>query len=347
MDKMTVVLDNRNLSVSLDAKALRIDCPGRPVQRIPMGMVGQVVVYGNIPVDTNVWRALSENGIPAVLFPSRGSGAPAWMGPGISTSIMVRISQFRAWDDEAVRQKTVVWLLQGKLHGMNSLLNTLGNQEAFKNNPGSALFEKTRQFLKDCLDEITLEKSIDSLRGIEGIAAKEWFGFMAGILPKVWKFKGRNRRPPKDTANALLSLGYTMMMSEIRKTVHARGLDPCLGFLHAPYPGRESLVLDLAEPLRPGVDAFVLALTNGVMSPERFTTSRSEGCRIAKEDRGIFYNSWEEWKGEWPFSIVREDEGESSWTLDYTSTKCIEKLTGIWGVPDEQSGEPPDEDPDE
>ena len=333
MDKMTVVLDNRNLSVSLDGKALRIDGPGRSMQRIPMGMVGQVIVYGNIPVGTNVWLALSENGIPAVLFPSRGTGTPAWMGPGISTSIMVRVSQFRAWSDRALKRKTVVWLLKGKFYGMDSLLNILENQEPFQNSSVLALLETTRRFLKDCLEQISPEKSIDFLRGIEGIAAKEWFGFLAGILPKTWKFKGRNRRPPRDPVNALLSLGYTMLISDIRKTVHIRGLDPCLGFLHAPYPGRESLVLDIAEPLRPGVDAFMLALTNGVMDPEGFTTSRSEGCRISKEGRGIFYNSWEEWKGEWPFSIVREDEGESLWTLDYTCTKCIEELTKIWDIP--------------
>lgn len=340
MDKMTVVLDNRNLSVSLDGKALRIDCPGRPLQRVPMGMISQVVVYGNIPVETNVWRVLAENSIPGVILPSRGKGVPAWIGPGISTSIMVRISQFQAWSDEDLKRKTVVWLLSGKINGMLALLNILRSRESFQKNPGLESLEKTDHFLRECLGRISQENSIDSLRGTEGIAAKEWFGFMAKMLQKEWKFTGRNRRPPKDPVNALLSLGYTMLVSEIRKKVHERGLDPGLGFLHAPYPGRESLVLDLAEPLRPGVDAFVLALADGAMEPEDFTISRSEGCRIGKDGRGIFFNSWEEWKNSWPFSSVQgDDKDEPLWTLSHTCTKCLESLTEIWNIPLEDSSE--------
>jgi len=92
------------------------------------------------------------------------------------------------------------------------------------------------------------------------------------------------------------------------------------------------LVLDLAEPLRSGVDAFVLALTNGLMEPADFTNTPTEGCRISKEGRGTFYNAWEEWKERWPFSMVRQDEkaSESSWTLQYTCTRHIEELTKLW-----------------
>jgi len=72
------------------------------------------------------------------------------------------------------------------------------------------------------------------------------------------------------------------MMSEIRKEVNIRGLDPALGFLHSPYPGRESLILDIAEPLRPGVDAFVLNII-GELTPGHFTISGTDGFRISKE----------------------------------------------------------------
>lgn len=345
MDQMTVVLDNRNIQVRLDGKSLRIDCPDRPMQRIPLGMVGQVIVYGNIPVDTNVWRVLAENGIGAVIFPARGSGGPAWLGPGISTAVMVRIRQFNAWSDPVLKQATAAWLVTGKLSGMVRLLDTLETRTECQTDSFQTLSGKTRQFLNDCLAQVTGDKSVDSLRGIEGIAAREWFGFMAGILPEKWQFSGRNRRPPRDPVNALLSLGYTLLVSEVRKAVHARGLDPCLGFLHSPYPGRESLVLDITEPLRPGVDAFVLALTSGVMDPEDFTASRSEGSRISKEGRGKFYAAWEEWKEQWPFSAVHQNttDDPSLWSLNYTCTRCIVALTGIW-PPDEEEG--PDPSPD-
>jgi len=340
MEKMTLILDRRDTTVVLDGKSLKIKQADAAMQRIPLGMVGQVIVYGSPQVSCDVWRALSELGVAAVLLPSRGTGAAAWLGSGISTSIMVRIKQYQAWNDPDIKPRVVSWLLQGKIAGVSALLNSLIHKESngfFQRiTQGPKITaklakegQKSNGVLKKCLKQLNSPKSIESFRGVEGAAAKEWFGFLAAFLSKKWKFKGRNRRPPKDPVNALLSLSYTLLMSEIRKEVNIRGLDPALGFLHSPYPGRESLILDIAEPLRPGVDAFVLSIIEE-LTPEHFTISGTDGCRISKEGRKLYYFAWEEWKNKWPIlDLTSEGEFETQ-TLKFYCTKMIENMIGLW-----------------
>jgi CRISPR-associated protein Cas1 len=319
VDKMTVVLDKKNITLSLDGKSLRIDCPGTPVQRVPLGMVGQIIVYGNPVVSCNVWRKLSEEGISAVLLPARGQGMPSWISPGLSTAIMVRINQYRAWSDIDIKTSAVALLLKAKIKGLLKLAEVLEVQVVF---------------LQNSLSRIDEADNIDSMRGIEGAAAREWFGLMTEILSKKWQFRGRNRQPPRDPVNSLLSLGYTLLFSEIRKQVHLRGLDPCLGFLHSPYPGRESLVLDLAEPLRPGVDAFVLSLVEETLKPEDFTRGKKEGCRMTKEARGIFYPAWEDWKNNWSSLDTTENNTHTHRTLRLISKKFIDNFVRSWDIPE-------------
>ena len=340
MEKMTLILDRRDTTVMLDGKSLKIKQANSTMQRIPLGMVGQVIVYGSPQVSCDVWRVLSELGVAAVLLPSRGTGASAWLGSGISTSIMVRIKQYQAWSDPDIKSRVVSWLLQGKITGVNALLNALihkdlnGLFQGITQGPKmtaklAKAGKKSSAVLKECLNQLNSSKSIESSRGIEGAAAKEWFGFLTMFLSKKWKFKGRNRRPPKDPVNALLSLSYTLLMSEIRKEVNIRGLDPALGFLHSPYPGRESLILDIAEPLRPGVDAFVLNVI-GELTPGHFTTSGTDGCRISKEGRKIYFFAWEEWKKKWPVLDLASGDGFEEQTLKFYCTKMIEGMVGLW-----------------
>ncbi len=131
--------------------------------------------------------------------------------------------------------------------------------------------------------------------GVEGIAATTCFQIWRSALPEKWTFTGRNRRPPKDPINALLSLGYTIMGSEIGRAVNIKGLDPALGFLHTPQTGRESLVLDILELIRPEVDRFVIELINEKLTLRNFKTNQQDGCRLNKNGRKIFYPAWAAW----------------------------------------------------
>ena len=341
MEKMTLVLDRRDTTVNLDGKSLQIRPNNAPMQRIPLGMLGQVIVYGSPQVSCDVWRALSEGGVSALLLPARGGGASAWLGSGISTSIMVRIKQYQAWNDPALSVGVVSWLLKLKISGVRELLNLLIHNDSVDIFSGLIqgpkmtakvlkAGKKANAVLETCIQQLDTQKNVDSLRGIEGASARAWFGFLSVLLHKKWKFSGRNRRPPRDPVNALLSLSYTLLFSEIRKMVAIRGLDPALGFLHAPYPGRESLVLDIAEPLRPGVDAFVLKIIGQLMTPRHFTNSGAEGCRISKDGRKLYFSAWDEWKKEWPVLDNIADGTLEVQSLNFYCTKKIERMVQLW-----------------
>jgi CRISPR-associated protein Cas1 len=146
--------------------------------------------------------------------------------------------------------------------------------------------------------------NLPALMGLEGAAAAAWFGWLADHLPAHWKFAGRNRRPPRDPVNALLSLGYTLLGAEMLSVVQEAGLDPALGFLHGVAPGRESLMLDLIEALRPGVDMFVLGLLDTTLTPDLFTRQPVQGCRMNKEGRALFYPAWANARRAWPLPLA-------------------------------------------
>ncbi len=139
--------------------------------------------------------------------------------------------------------------------------------------------------------------------GLEGSAAAAWYDHLKTHLPDTWNFTGRNRRPPRDPLNALLSLSYTLVANELRRAVHAHGLDPALGFLHQPYPGRESLVLDLLEPLRASADAFALHCLQQ-LTPEQFSYDPQQGCRLNQEGRAHYYGEWASSRLHWPRHLV-------------------------------------------
>lgn len=137
------------------------------------------------------------------------------------------------------------------------------------------------------------------MRGIEGAAARGHFAGLAAVLPPALGFAGRNRRPPRDPANALLSLGYTLLHVDAVQACHKVGLDPLLGFCHRPSIRRESMASDLIEPLRPEVDCWVLELLRDrVLRADHFAHDKG-ACLLCKAGRGIFHGAWAEVAPPW------------------------------------------------
>ena len=338
---LTLVLDRREMVVRMDGKAIKVEQPDADPQRLPLGLLGQVVVHGNPMVSCDVWRALAEHGVAAILFPSRGSGDAAWLGAGISTAVMVRLAQHRAYHAPKLCLDIARWIVQQKLSGQCALIRALAAAEQ----PTGILLPTgvSAQALRTIADHaeasILRQSSLlassldnDALMGREGAAAEAWFRFLAGLLPAEWRFLGRNRRPPKDPVNALLSLSYALVYSEAGQAVRQRGLDPCVGYLHVPVPGRDSLTLDVMEPLRPGADAFVLSLLGHQLEPGHFSTNDQDGCRLNKEGRKKYYAAWAERRLAWqagPAGIEKEAEGKNV-SLTSHCQWIVRHLTQMW-----------------
>lgn len=288
MPDLTVILDRKELVVRMESKSMRVERPDGPPERIPLAMVDRVIVMGSPMVSCDVWRALAEQNIPAVLLPLRGRGVPAYMGTGLSGTIITRIAQHLAVHDNKCSLSIGQWLLDRKLDGQEIIVKRLGD--------GRHDLEVILNQIRKCRVELQGANSTNILMGHEGAAAIAYFKAFSKILPEKWKFSGRNRRPPRDPVNALLSLSYVLAEGEVLHVIQQKGLDPALGFLHSPQPGRESLVLDILEPLRPKIDWFVIKLLDNAFNLKHFTTNKQDGCLLNKKGREVFFKAWTLWQ---------------------------------------------------
>ena len=317
MSDLTVILDRKELVVRMESKSIRVDRSGGHPERIPLGMVARVILIGSPMVSCDVWRALAEQNIPAVLLPSRGGGVSAHMGAGLSATITTRIAQHLAAHDDKCSLSIGQWLLDKKLAAQEGVVRKLKN--------GKSELESICTQIGNCREGLQKADSRNSLMGHEGAAACAYFSALAKILPEKWKFCGRNRRPPRDPVNALFSLSYVIAGGEVRRSILQRGLDPALGFLHTPQSGRESLALDILEPLRPEVDWFVLHLLDSSLNLKHFTTNDQDGCLLNKKGRNVFFRAWAKWQ---------EPSGEDEKNIRSMAENFVRDLIAFFPDPD-------------
>ncbi|RLC24318.1 MAG: CRISPR-associated endonuclease Cas1 [Deltaproteobacteria bacterium] len=180
MSDLTVILDLKELVVRMESKSIRVDRPDVPPERIPMGMVARLILIGNPMVSCDVWRALAEQNIPAVLLPSRGRGVSAHMGAGLSATITTRIAQHMAAHDTQRSLSICQWLLDKKLAAQERVVRKLKNSK-------SELDSICTQ-IKSCCKGLRKADGRNSLMGHEGAAASAYFTAFAKILPEKWNF---------------------------------------------------------------------------------------------------------------------------------------------------------------
>nr|CAA6830868.1 MAG: CRISPR-associated protein Cas1 [uncultured Thiotrichaceae bacterium] len=312
---MLLVVDRKETTLRYQNQTIRMEREGKATRTIPIRQLEQVVVYGNPLVESSVWRALADAGVPATLLPGRGQSGHAVLGAGLAVRLPFRRMQHRFASDPALSIELARYFVRQKLLGYLlplRTLNALYPVDLKANNAFSLSLVETTNKLSAASD-------VSSLMGLEGQLAQAWFVLLAKSLPFKWKFAGRNRRPPLDPVNAVLSLGYTLMGAEVRQAVISQGLDPALGFLHQDYPGRESLVLDVTEIFRAGVDDFMLRwLHDAELDEGSFYFRDDTGCRLSKVARPLFYKAWGASRYRWPrpfesggeYDLVDEDDAD-------------------------------------
>jgi CRISPR-associated endonuclease Cas1 len=197
-----------------------------------------------------------RRGIDVVWLTQNGLFRGRLMGR-FTKNVALRLAQYRRSCDVTFCLRMARTLIVAKIHQQRQLL--LRAQRQLQDADLAESLGRLR-LLKDRAGE---SSSLDSLRGIEGAAAAAYFGQFSKLLRNnQFVFSGRNRRPPRDEINALLSFGYAVLGSTIESELYRCGLDPLLGFFHQPAFGRASLMLDLLEEFRPVVDGLVLRVVN-------------------------------------------------------------------------------------
>lgn len=250
----TLYLCEQNSHLRKTSKRLVVEKDKKVLCELPAIKVDRVVVFGNVQITTQALNFLLKEGIDTALLSMRGK-LYGRLVPAESKNIFLRLKQYHAYYDEAFKLKFSKELVVSKLKNGRRLLQRLSYGKECDTS-------KSLDEINRCVNQIDSCQSTKSLRGYEGQGTAAYFqGF--GKLVKGFSFTGRNRRPPKDPVNSLLSFGYTLLTDEIFAALTAGGLDPYLGFFHEVHYGRASLCFDVCEEFRHlVVDGLVLDVIN-------------------------------------------------------------------------------------
>lgn len=284
-EDLMLVVDRRGTLLEHREGRLFIHHPEHTPRSVPIRALGSVILQGDITLTTALLRQLAKQGISVTLLPGRdwrNQGDAARLEPMPRSDIEARLAQYACHARPECR-----------LHQARTILaDKLQQQRRHLEGRGLSIPPVLNPTLEDCTE-------LGCLMGKEGAAAAAYFQSLAEHLDPLWGFNGRNRRPPKDPLNALLSLSYTLALSEVRQAIVAIGLEPQLGFLHSHYPLRDGLALDLLEPLRPQLDNWAIDLLQQ-LSPDDFHGDSETGCRLRKAGRSDFYREWAQLRAQWP-----------------------------------------------
>ncbi len=284
----TLYIDRKNVRLDYDAEALVFYENGERVGTVPLAPLQRVIIRGNVTVDTTLLGKLGSHGIGVIILSGK-KAEPSLFLPRAHNDATRRIAQYRAATDPQRCLALARHIVRAKLTSQLAFLK--GKLESRP----EARYELSRALrgLGGMLEQVAQKTATAELRGLEGASANLYFSALGALAPESLRFHGRNRRPPLDPLNAVLSLGYTLLHAEAILAAHAVGLDPYIGFYHVPAFGRESLASDLVESLRAEVDAWGLALFNSqTLRAEDFSTTQ-EGCFLGKAGRERFYRAWE------------------------------------------------------
>ncbi|MCU0699467.1 MAG: CRISPR-associated endonuclease Cas1 [Myxococcaceae bacterium] len=263
------------------------DSEGRKVMDAPLVDVSHLVVMGNVQVSTQALKELSTRGLPVVWLSTGGwlSGLLDGLGHG---QVALRRAQYQAADDPQRALSLARSFVAAKIANARTMLRR--NLEA--NSPGLMLE------LAQLVERAEAAENLEVLLGHEGNAARLYFEHFGSLLVDdslgTFDFSVRNRRPPKDAVNALLSFCYSMLTKDLAVAARLVGFDPYLGFLHQPRAGRFSLALDVMEEFRPIVaDSVVVSVINTKMVGPSDFIRRGVGVTLNAEGRKKVLRAWE------------------------------------------------------
>ena len=245
---------------------------------IPAQVVEQVVLMGHPQITGEALTYALELGLSVHYLTGFGKYLGSAL-PGHSRNGQLRLAQYQRHGDAEPRLALVKTIVTAKIHNQYHVLYRHG------------ISDKTLQQRKKLVAQ---QSTLNQVRGIEGLAARNYFANWPQMLGKNWSFSGRNRRPPTDPVNSLLSFAYGLLRIQVTAAIHLAGLDPYIGYLHEVQRGQPAMVLDLMEEFRPLIaDNIVLStLNNRALKPKDFTESLG-AYRLSDKGRKTFLEAFE------------------------------------------------------
>ena len=296
----TLFVTSEDVYLSLDGENVVANREKTVLARYPLHTLQGIVSFSYAGASPALMGACAERGVGLTFCTPRGRFLARISGIS-NGNVLLRRQQYRVADDPALSCLAARSMIAGKLYNSRwSLERTLRDHRP---RVRESDFQNAIEILKRQMAEAARERDLEALRGSEGVGAAAYFGVFDQMIlreKEAFYFKGRNRRPPLDNINAMLSFAYSLLTIDCASALESVGLDAYVGFLHRDRPGRKSLALDLMEELRPVMaDRFVLtAINNRVISPADFHKEESGAIRMTDDGRRRFLKAWQERKQE-------------------------------------------------
>lgn len=292
-DALPLYVQSAGAKVGKSGAELVVETRDGEKTKVRIADTSHVALFGNVQISTQALHELCGRGI-SVAYLSSGGWFHAITRGHDHKNVQLRIHQFRAAMSQEQSLEIARRLINGKIRNCRTMLRR----------NATTLPARTLARLKELAVSVETAPSLESLLGLEGTAARVYFEAYAGCLPAAphdaslgaltFELESRNRRPPRDPVNALLSLGYALLTKDVAIALLAVGFDPYLGFFHQPRYGRPALALDLMEEFRPlVVDSVVLSVINtGVLKLTDFIR-RGGAVALTQSARGKFLRAYE------------------------------------------------------
>ena len=294
----TLFVTSEDIYLSLEGENVLANRDREVVARYPLHTLQTIVSFSYSGASPALMGACAEKGIGLAFCTPRGRFLARVCGES-NGNVLLRREQYRIADDPHRSCAVARDMIFGKLSNSGaSIQRTLRDHAPRVQNCG---LEDAASQIRQLLSQVLAAADLEALRGLEGVGASAYFGVLDHMLlnrKEDFYFRGRNRRPPLDRVNAMLSFAYSLLAHDCASALESVGLDAYVGFLHRDRPGRESLALDLMEELRPCMaDRFVLTLVNNRMiRPEDFQTQDSGAVLLTDDGRKKFLKAWQERK---------------------------------------------------
>jgi len=259
----TLFVTTQGAYLAKEGETVVVRVERKTLLQIPIHAIGGIVCFGNVTCSPFLMGFCAERDVTISFLTEHGRFLARVQGP-VSGNVLLRREQYRRADDMSAAAQMARSVLTGKLANSRTVLQRAVRDHAKKLNA-----EEVREASKKIsasLDHLQAHLPLNALRGIEGDSAHSYFSVFDHLIISQkddFIFRGRNRRPPLDRVNCLLSFLYTLVLHDVRSALESVGLDPAVGFLHRDRPGRPGLALDMMEEFRPFLaDRLVLSLIN-------------------------------------------------------------------------------------
>ena len=294
----TLYVTSEDSYLTLDGENIVVKKGETEAARFPLHTLENVISFAYAGASPSLMGACAERGVGLSFCSPRGRFLARAVGK-TSGNVLLRREQYRIADDEKKSCEIASSMLVGKVYNSRqNIERTLRDHEL---RVDAEKLKSASAKLRSSVEKIRQAENLDELRGLEGEAATAYFSVFDEMILRnkdSFFFHGRNRRPPLDNVNALLSFVYMLLTGACTNGLEAVGLDSFVGFMHCDRPGRSSLSLDLMEELRPCFgDRFVLTLINNrIVGPDDFVSNENGAVSIEDKARKRILQSWQERK---------------------------------------------------